>query len=478
MSEDGLTINRSTNQKAFKAGLFYTICNFLVKAIGFITMPIFTRIMSKSDIGYFSNLQSWISVLSIMCTLELSSSLALAKYDYKNDFDKYVSSNLFLSNIFTILCYLIIFLFKESLLPIMGLSILEFHLCFAYILVYPALQMFQQKQQVFFKYKESTGISLISVILSTVFSILLVFVFSNKYLGRLIGYFTPLLFVYLILSFFIYFKGRCVSYKYWKYALVISVPIIFHLMAGFILSTSDRIMITYFCGAEQNAYYSVAYSVSSIIQLLWFSVNAALAPWSIEQMNCKSFDLLKRITKTILLLFGVVCVAFSLMSPEIMLVMGGKDYSVASNVLYPIICGCVFQAAYTFYVNAETFLKKQVLISIASIIAALINIILNIVFIPLYGYVAAAYTTLIGYACLFILHFCFLKTMKKSYWFDTTFIVLFLFLFVCFSFFMIFIANDAFKRYVILTIFVIIVASYLFSNKKTLLHVVSLLKKH
>ena len=41
------------NKKALKAGFWYTFSNFLIKGIAFLTMPIFTRIMSKYDIGVF-----------------------------------------------------------------------------------------------------------------------------------------------------------------------------------------------------------------------------------------------------------------------------------------------------------------------------------------------------------------------------------------------------------------------------------------
>lgn len=467
----------NVNKKALKAGLFYTICNFLIKALGFLTMPIFTRIMSKSDIGYFSNLQSWISILSIICTLELSSSIALAKYDFKNDINKYISSNLFLSNIFTAICYFSIMAFKSKLLPMMGLSDLEFHLCFIYLLVYPGLQLFQQKQQVFYRYKESTIVSLIGAFISTCLSIVFVLLFSNKYTGRLFGYFSPIIFLNLLLCLFLYIRGKCINPKYWKYALVISVPIIFHMAAGFALSTSDRLMITHFCGPEDNAYYSVAYSVSSIVQLLWLSVNSALAPWSIDQMDAKNYKSLKKITSNILLIFGVVCILYSLVSPELLLLMGGRGYYSASRIIPLIICGCIFQAAYTFYVNAETFLKKHILISIATITSALINVGLNFVFIPLFGYEVAALTTLIGYLCLFLIHFTFLVIMKKQWWFNTSFIFLFLLFSLCFTLLMSFLIDDVFKRYILLVLFILLVVVVTIFNKTTIANLVNSLRK-
>ena len=56
------------NKKALKAGFWYTFSNFLIKGIAFLTMPIFTRIMSKYDIGVFSNIISWFNILAIITT--------------------------------------------------------------------------------------------------------------------------------------------------------------------------------------------------------------------------------------------------------------------------------------------------------------------------------------------------------------------------------------------------------------------------
>ena len=57
---------------AIKAGLWFTICNLLQKGISFITVPIFTRIMSTEDYGLYSIYISWYSIMTIFATLHLS----------------------------------------------------------------------------------------------------------------------------------------------------------------------------------------------------------------------------------------------------------------------------------------------------------------------------------------------------------------------------------------------------------------------
>ena len=62
----------TVGKKALKAGTWYTICTFVLKGLSFITMPIFARIMTKTDVGAYSNLISWIAILSPVLTLDLN----------------------------------------------------------------------------------------------------------------------------------------------------------------------------------------------------------------------------------------------------------------------------------------------------------------------------------------------------------------------------------------------------------------------
>ena len=86
-----------------RAGLWFTISNFLQKGINFITVPIFTRIMSTEEFGMFSVYTSWHSILTIFATLNLSYYVfnkGLVKYD--NDRDQFVVSIQSLSATITI----------------------------------------------------------------------------------------------------------------------------------------------------------------------------------------------------------------------------------------------------------------------------------------------------------------------------------------------------------------------------------------
>jgi len=64
---------------------------------------------------------------------------------------------------------------------------------------------------------------------------------------------------------------------------------------------------------------------------------------------------------------------------------------------------------FTFETNTEYYFKKTHYIYIGTMMAAALNVVLNIIFIPRYGYVAAAITTDISYLFLFVFHFLITK---------------------------------------------------------------------
>lgn len=307
-----------------------------------------------------------------------------------------------------------------------GFSNYAFYLAFAYMIFYQAIQMFQAKSQVLYRYKASLGISISCALSSSLISLLFVYTFEDQLMGRVIGYFTPIIIIGLIIYIYIIAISNHVSVKYWKYALTISVPLVFHLLAGYVLSSSDRIMIHSLVGSKAVGLYSVAYSSAMVVSILMTSMNSAWVPWSMAQIDSGKYDELRKISKIYIILFGILVFGIIMLGPEILWIMGGNSYMEAVGVIPPVMIGFAFQFIYTLYVNIEQYYKKQKMVAIGTVISAFVNIVLNWFFIPIYGYIAAAYTTLVSYIILFLLHFLFVKYMKKSLIYDTKFNVKFL----------------------------------------------------
>ena len=88
-------------RKALKAGAWYTVCTFLLRGVSFLTMPLFTRLMSVSEIGYYSNFTSWMSILGGVLTLDLYTSVNLAYYEYDKKISGFMSTIAIAGTVYT-----------------------------------------------------------------------------------------------------------------------------------------------------------------------------------------------------------------------------------------------------------------------------------------------------------------------------------------------------------------------------------------
>lgn len=404
------------SKKALKSGIWYTISNFLSKGIIFLTTPIFTRIMTVSAYGEYSSFITWQSLLLLVLPLALYSTINRARLDFPNEMDEYLSSITLAGSIFTLIIYVVVLLFRDFFQNVFSLSMLYINIMFIFIMFEPALANFQARNQVEYKYKIVTAISISSCIASVVLSIVGSYAFENQILGRVIGYDGTLLVFYVITYIYILKKGHFSFNKnYISYALKLSVPLVPHLVSMYILGQCDKLVIQRLIGNEAVAFYNIGYTCALVISMLSNSVNGAMSPWLFEQLNQKNYDRIKKVNSVYVSSFVFITIGLLLISPEIVWIMGGVQYSDATTVLMPVMAGCCCNFIYTLYVNVENFLKKPGVISIGTTLVAVLNIVLNFIFVKLYGYKAAAYTTLISYFVLLLYHFAVVKKYRYAH---------------------------------------------------------------
>ena len=397
-------MNETNSAKALKSGVWYTMANFMMKGIGFITTPIFTRLLSHEEFGLYSNYASWLHTFSIFVTLHLGASFISARFDFEDDFDGYISSVLSLSALSTLIWTVLVNLFPAWFSFITGVDLKYLNIMMLYLLFAAAIDLFQTRERYFFKYKISVFISLFLSIASSALAVILIIYMEDRLAGRIIGFAIPYILVGIAIVIFIFWRGKKINISYWKYALPICLPFIPHLLSLTVLNSMDKIMITRICGPEQNALYSLAYSCGAVITLLIRSLNTAFAPWLGEQLHDNNLEIIKTVSVKYVSIFVAMVCGIMLVVPEFLLIMGGHSYLEAIYVMPPVAFGCVCQFIYTMHVNVEQFKKKTVGMALASISAAGINFILNLYFIPKYGYIAAAYTTLVSFLWLMLVH--------------------------------------------------------------------------
>ena len=409
-----------------KAGLWYTVCNFMFRGMAFITTPIFTRLMSKTEVGEFSNFSSWASILLIITSFDLAQSVIRSKLEHEDDMDSYIWSILCFSTIWTMIVYLVVCLFPDFFADLFQIEPKYIHLMFMYLITAPAYSMLVTKHRAFYKYKTFVLLTGIMTVSGTLLSLLMVILMQDRLAGRLYGYYVPHIVIGACIFIFLVARGKKIKVKYWKYACVICLPLVPHELSLYVLSASDKVIVKRLSGAEYTAIYSIAYSAYHIATILFDSMNKAFAPWLLESLHHKNYKDIKKTSKIYISVFVMLVISVLILAPEIIWVLGGKQYAGAVNCIPPLIASCVIQLVYRMYVNIEFYEKKTVGVAIATMIAAAINIILNFILIPMdleHSYVIASYTTLIGYLFLLIFHYITVRMMKMHHVYDTGFII-------------------------------------------------------
>lgn len=419
--------NNYGNQ-AFRAGIWYTISTISVKAMAILTTPIFTRLLTTEDYGISATFNSWYSLMYIICSLDLDMSVGRAKQDIGESLEKYVGSLQLLSGLFTGILFIFSIIFRELLLELIELDTILLLMLYVYLFFSTSVSLMQTRLRYEYRYKENIGIMFYITLTTVLLSIFLIKNMEhNRYWGKVIGTVIPT----TILGLFFwgrgfYNKNIHLNKEYWNYALKISAPMIIHSLSLNVLATADRVVITKFLGAKETGIYTLVYQYAIIINLIMGAVNHAWQPWFHDNYHAGKFSLIKSRAKDISLLGGIIglgCVAFG---PEMISILGPVEYQNGLTVLVPLVMGIVCQFVYSNYINVELHLKQTKYASLCTVIAAVLNMLLNIIYVPQYGYFAAAYTTLISYIVLLFGHYYITKYILKVVLYDDIFFLKFL----------------------------------------------------
>ncbi|HPP11084.1 MAG TPA: oligosaccharide flippase family protein, partial [Defluviitoga tunisiensis] len=402
--------------KVVKAGTWYTLTNFFTIGISFLTLPIFTRLLSTEDYGITSVYSSYLNIFVIVFSLDVVASIQRGKFDFKDNYNQFVSSVLFLGTISFIIFSLLILAFQSFFSKMLDLEPI-----LLYVLLINAFFAFVQnlvlaKFRVEYNYKKISLIQIANSLIGVILSIILItrFFTNTKYLGRILGSSLPVIISGFILLLYIFTQGKEIINKiYWKYALIISVPLILHNLAGIINAQFDRIFINKYIGSSEAGIYSFAYNVGMIIDVLWVSTNQAWVPWFYERMDANNYSAIRKRAKNFRDFFTLAYILILFVSPEIIKVMADKRYWDGLVIVPYIFMAYYFNLMYSFEVNVEFYTRKTHLISIGTILGAVINVVLNIVLIPKYGYVIAAVTTVISNFFLFVFHFIIVNYLLR-----------------------------------------------------------------
>lgn len=390
-----------------KSGIWFTIGTFCIQGINFLTIPILTRLLSPSDFGMVGIYTIYVTILTSIISLGLESAVSTGKFDFKEDFDGFLSSILFLSTIPLFIGVMIALIFKQFIAAKLGINpglinLLVFQSFFTFVLHFATT-----KYSVQYKYKKFLIISITSVLINVLLSIAWIQNLSvDKYYGRIYGSASVAIIYGVILYAIFMIKGKkFINIKYWKYALGISVPLVFHILSQIILTSADTIMISKMIGKSAAGIYNFSYKIGMILSIVWAASNKAWVPWFFGKMKDENYEDIRSKVRYYIILFSLISFMLIFISPEVSKLMGTKEYLEGIQMVPIIMIGYYFVFLYSIPVNLEFYTKNTKYIALGTVMAAGANVGLNYILIPKFGYIAAAWTTVISYFLLFLYHY-------------------------------------------------------------------------
>lgn len=398
-----------------KASFWYTICYVVNKGLALFSTPLFTRILTEEQYGAFTIFYSWYNILSIFMTLNLySDCYTKGLIIYRDNKGEFTSSLLGLVTLLTSifgLIYLLNIGFWTSLFEISPVLMIAM---FIEILARAAVGFWSTEQRFAYKYKKYVAITLLTSILSLGGGVIAVLSTSYKAEARIISDVAAKSVFGLIMFVLIFVRGKKFFHKeYWIYALKLNIPLLPHFLSFYVLTQSDRIMIGKMVGKKEAAYYGVAYTIATVVELLNSAINDSLTPYVYKSIDGKKNDV-KRVTASLFVLIAVMSIIAMALAPEVIYLFAGSKYMEAIYVIPPVATSVFFHFIYSAFSKVVYYYQKTTVIAASTMIAAVINLILNFIFIPRFGYYAAGYTTLVSYIVIAFLNYCFYKLLLKE----------------------------------------------------------------
>lgn len=463
------------NKIALKSGSGYMLSNILIRSSAIITAPIFTRLLTTADYGIAANFAAWLNIGLVVIGLGLPYSIGNAKIDFPTKLDNYLASIQTLGSVIALTILFFAILFRQQLAEWMGLDQNLVLVIFVYLLFLPSVIFSQERYKFILKYKQNIYISMFGTFGAILFCLIFIlYVFKNqRYYGRIIGLIFPMFLMGIFFYIRILKSGWSFNIrKYWAYALKISVPMIPHSLAMVVLGQIDRIMIINLDGNSEAGLYSFGFSYAVLLLILSNAILQAYSPWLYINYQKNELESIKKTNNIIAFIICILTLVLITSAPEAIKILGARNFWDAKWVVMPIAIGSLFQYVYNAYSGLELYHKKTIVIAIGSVLAAIINYFLNSKFIPIYGYVAAAYTTFASYFILALFHLFAYKNVCKKRVYDDKYIWIITISTTIISLLILFLYKYFFIRYCVLLILLLIIGSIEKTKIKTIYRIV------
>lgn len=457
---------------AKKSALVFMLASYIHYGISFLVTPLFSRLLPVADFGIVSTYNSWVEMLGPIATLSLYAGyFNVGMIHYEDERNQFVSSMIGLSTVSTTIVMAVVFVVSAIAPNIIGLPNVLIVFMGIYFFTSPAVRYWKARERFELKYKKLFWYTVVTALLSPALGVILVLLSKNDLASaRAIGTQLPTVAMGIFLFVTLSRRGKTFFDKEkWITALKFALPLVPHYLAMHVLSASDKVMISNMISDSAAGIYGMAYTASMIITSAWTAINGSLNPYMLGKIKERDFKPMAKVSTLCIVGFSGLCLIVCLVAPEVILVLGGDKYRESIALIPPLLASVLFMEMYNLFSTVEFYHKKTFLVMVATVAAAILNLVMNFVFIKLCGYQAAAYTTLVCYILYCLFHYLNMRHIEKEKIYNAKLLLGFSALYVAACFLCLLIYDLPIIRYSILLVMLItgaFVAKKYFKKRK------------
>jgi O-antigen/teichoic acid export membrane protein len=264
--------------------------------------------------------------------------------------------------------------------------------------------------------------NLSQIVLHFTITTILIVVFKFNWLGILLGILISLLTLnFLSINHLVrnkLIRGR-LNIKQIKYALMLGSPLVLQRIGGLLINKSDALFISIMLGKDVLGIYAVGYQIGMVVLLFQDAFGKAWRPYVFKKLNQNKLTDKIEIVKLSYLLMGLYLlfpIVIYFLSPLIFRIFINERYH-DSIIIAPLIAlAYSFLGMYKLVTLYIFYMKRTGLLSSFTVINGGINMILNYVFISIFGVLGAAYATILSMFIIFIVAFIISNRVYPMPW--------------------------------------------------------------
>ncbi len=392
-------MEQTQGKKIAKNAFWIIICKIVQSVLSLVVTMFTSRYLGPSNYGLISYAASIVAFLLPLMQLGLTNVLVQESVQHPEEEGKIYGTSMIMSFISSLFCILATVSFAMVANASETVTIVVCGL-YSLVLIFQALEHLQYWFQSKYKSKHYSVIALIAYVIVSAYRIILLVTKQHIYTFAVANAID-----YAIISLLLYFCYKKLGGQKLKFDFAIAKRmfakskyyIISSLMVT-IFAQTDKIMITLMLGNTENGYYSAAVSSASLSAFVFAAIIDSFRPAIFENQkeSTEKFEKSVSALYSIIIYFSLIqCVAISLLANPIIKILFGNDYDPAINALRLIVWYTTF--AYLGSVRNIWILaqNKQKYLWIINLSGAVTNVILNAIFIPIWGIMGAAFASLV-----------------------------------------------------------------------------------